>query len=334
MQRNEEQMSKGTALLRSLRRDRTYVYRLIGLILFAAVNLLTVITLHLHHDGQMRFLEITNLVTGIIITTIFVIGALDLVRRSTKYEKIKNEKKDLQSKLVTSQDLLFRIDNETRQEVGAWMHGTLQPQLTRLAKDIRAKKESDCNIVAQQVDDISEKYVRAYSHELFPPALFVSLEVGLETLLDGRAELNLDHQLTNASSFGISLRAPESELGAANKPLRLILNPEKRYAIYRIVEEAVANAEKKSSTSRIVVDIRFEGEDIRVSIRDNGAPVPQNVKPGLGHSIIDAFIQKFDGSFLLANVVDGVELVALIPYTPLTAAEKLNYRFQGGGLSE
>jgi len=323
-------MSKTFFLLRNLTSDRTFIFRLFSLVLFLSAEIFTVFVLHFHENGQLRHLAALNLIVAVVISTIFVIGAIDLSKRNINYEAIKTENNVITSKLTTSQDLLFRIDNETRQEVGAWMHGTLQPQLTRLAKDIRAEKESDCNIVAQQVDDISEKYVRAYSHELFPPALFVSLEVGLETLLDGRAELILDYQLTNASNFGIFLRAPESELSTANNPLRLILDAERRYAVYRIVEEAVANAEKKSSTSRIVVDIRFEGEEIRVSIRDNGAPVPKNVKPGLGHSIIDAFIQKFDGSFSLANVVDGVELVALIPYTPLTAAEKLNYRFQGG----
>ena len=229
---------------------------------------------------------------------------------------------------------MFRIDNETRQEVGAWLHGSLQPQLIRLAKNIREKKETDLNIVAQQIDDISEKFVRAYSHELFPPALFISLEVALETMLEGRAELILDERLTNASSFGFSIWSPKSGLPATNTPLRLVLDTEQRYAVYRIVEEAVANAEKKSSTSRIVADIRIESEEIRLSVRDNGSPILKNTKPGLGLSVIDAYVKKFDGSFSLENIADGVELIALIPYVSVTAAEKLNLRFHGEGQSD
>ena len=323
-------MSGRTSLLKALRRDRTYVYRLFSLILFAAINLFTVITLHFHEDGQLRYLEIANLVTGIIIPFIFVYGAIDLAKRNLNYESVKNEKEVISSKFSTTQDLLFRIDNETRQEVGAWLHGTLQPQLTRLARDMRAASGNENDLFAQRVDELSETYVRSYSHDLYPPSLIVSLEVGLETLLDGRAELTLDHRLTNASSVGFSIWSPESELGKKDQSLRLILGRERGFAVYRIVEEAIANAEKKSSTSRIVVDVRVESEDIRVSIRDNGSPIPKNVKPGLGHSIISAFIEKFDGTWSITNLADGVELIAHIPYAQVTVAEALHRRFQGG----
>jgi len=326
-------MSRWSSLLRSLKKERTNVYRLIGLVLYATTNLLTVITLQFHHDGQLRYLQIINLVTGIIITATVIYGAFDMSKRSIKYEKAKKEKAEIHSKLMDSQPLLFRIDNETRQEVGAWLHGSLQPQLIRLARNIREKKETDLNIVAQQIDDISEKFVRAYSHELFPPALFISLEVALETMLEGRAELILDERLTNASSFGFSIWSPESGLPATNTSLRLVLDTEQRYAVYRIVEEAVANAEKKSSTSRIVADIRIESEEIRLSVRDNGSPILKNTKPGLGLSVIDAYVKKFDGSFSLENIADGVELIALLPYSPVTAAEKLSLRFHGEGQS-
>ena len=327
-------MSNTFYLLRKLRSDRTFFYRLFSLVLFISAEIFTVLVLHFHENGQLRHIAVMNAVVGVTIASIFVYGAVDLSKRNVNYETVKTEKDVITSKFTTTQDLLFRIDNETRQEVGAWLHGTLQPQLTRLARDIRAQKESDCNLVAQRVDEISEKYVRAYSHELFPPALIVSLEVGLETLLEGRAELVLDHRLSNESTIGFSFSSPESEIKESDSPLRLILGRERGYAAYRIIEEAVANAEKKPSTTRIVADVRVEDAVLRLSVLDNGAPIPANSKPGLGHSIIDAFIQKFDGSWSLSNVDDGVELIAHIPYTPVTVAESLQLRFQGGGLSE
>jgi signal transduction histidine kinase len=295
---------------------------------------ITVVILHFHEHGQLRKLEIMNLVSGIIISAVFIYGAIDLAKRNINYESVKKEREKISTKLSSSQDLLFRIDNETRQEVGSWLHGTLQPQLTRLAKDIREKKQTDCTIVAQQVDEINEKFVRAYSHDLYPPSLIVSLEVGLETLLENRAELILDHRLTNASNIGFSFWSSGSGFEDSDRPLRFVLGRERSYAVYRIVEEAVANAEKKSSTSRIVVDVvvDVEGEKIRVSIHDNGAPIPADAKPGLGHSVIDAFVQKFDGNVSFKNVGDGVELIAYIPYHPKSVAETLNRRFQGGGL--
>jgi signal transduction histidine kinase len=294
---------------------------------------ITVVILHFHEHGQLRKLEIMNLVSGIIISAVFIYGAIDLAKRNINYESVKKEREKISTKLSSSQALLFRIDNETRQEVGSWLHGTLQPQLTRLAKDIREKKQTDCTIVAQQVDEINEKFVRAYSHDLYPPSLIVSLEVGLETLLENRAELILDHRLTNASNIGFSFWSSGSGFEDSDRPLRFVLGRERSYAVYRIVEEAVANAEKKPSTSRIVVDVvvDVEGEKIRVSIHDNGAPIPADAKPGLGHSVIDAFVQKFDGNVSFKNVGDGVELIAFIPYQPKTVAETLNRRFHAKG---
>ena len=326
-------MSRRVSLLRSLRRDRTYVYRLLALLLFISMSSITVVILHFHEHGQLRKLEIMNLVSGIIISAVFIYGAIDLAKRNINYESVKKEREKISTKLSSSQALLFRIDNETRQEVGSWLHGTLQPQLTRLAKDIREKKQTDCTIVAQQVDEINEKFVRAYSHDLYPPSLIVSLEVGLETLLENRAELILDHRLTNASNIGFSFWSSGSGFEDSDRPLRFVLGRERSYAVYRIVEEAVANAEKKPSTSRIVVDVvvDVEGEKIRVSIHDNGAPIPADAKPGLGHAVIDAFVQKFDGKMSLANVDGGVSLVALIPYHPKSVAETLNRRFQKQG---
>ena len=320
-------------MLRSLRRDRTYVYRLLALLLFISMSSITVVILHFHEHGQLRKLEIMNLVSGIIISAVFIYGAIDLAKRNINYESVKKEKEKISTKLSSSQALLFRIDNETRQEVGSWLHGTLQPQLTRLAKDIREKKQTDCTIVAQQVDEINEKFVRAYSHDLYPPSLIVSLEVGLETLLENRAELILDHRLTNASNIGFSFWSSGSGFEDSDRPLRFVLGRERSYAVYRIVEEAVANAEKKPSTSRIVVDVvvDVEGEKIRVSIHDNGAPILADAKPGLGHSVIDAFVQKFDGIVSFKNVGDGVELIAYIPYHPKSVAETLNRRFQKQG---
>ena len=320
-------------MLRSLRRDRTYVYRLLALLLFISMSSITVVILHFHEHGQLRKLEIMNLVSGIIISAVFIYGAIDLAKRNINYESVKKEREKISTKLSSSQALLFRIDNETRQEVGSWLHGTLQPQLTRLAKDIREKKQTDCTIVAQQVDEINEKFVRAYSHDLYPPSLIVSLEVGLETLLENRAELILDHRLTNASNIGFSFWSSGSGFEDSDRPLRFVLGRERSYAVYRIVEEAVANAEKKPSTSRIVVDVvvDVEGEKIRVSIHDNGAPIPADAKPGLGHSVIDAFVQKFDGNVSFKNVGDGVELIAYIPYHPKSVAETLNRRFQKQG---
>jgi signal transduction histidine kinase len=295
--------------------------------MFVSLEVISVILLDDQVSGKLQFLRLLNAVVGTAIAATFVYGAVDLAKRNLNYAKSVEDKEVMQTKYISTRELLFRIDNETREEVGAWLHGTLQPQLTRLAKEIRTKKDTNFDSIAQKVDEIGEKYVRAYSHDLYPPALAISLEVALETLLEGRAELVLDERLTNAADVGFAIWSPESGISDNNRTLRLHLGAEIVYATYRIIEEAVANAEKKPSTTRIIVDVRYDGEHVRISVTDNGDPISNNAKAGLGLSIIDAFMQKFDGTLTMNNVANGVEILVLLPYQAETIAEMLHKRF-------
>lgn len=322
-------MSKSLYLLRMLREDRSFFYRVGAFFGFVSLLCYTTLVLHFHEQGQLRFLEVINLVAGFGIACIFVAGAIDLSKRNQRFKAINNEKKDLQTKFASSQELLFRIDNETREEMGAWLHGTLQPKLTSLAKDIRTQKEIDLEVIARRVDEISEKFVRTYSHSLYPPALMVSLEVGLETLLEGRAELKLDERLTNAASVGFAIWSPNLGIPDNSRDLRLHLGGEYAYAAFRIVEEAVANAEKKPNTSAISVCVSIVGNALHISVRDNGDPIPESINLGLGLSVINSFMQNFGGTMSIENVAGGVELVASLPYQHQTVADMLLKRFQG-----
>ena len=315
---------------RILRRERTSWVRLVVVAIFITFEVYSIYILHREIDEQARTLVYLHIAVALMVLSGGIADAIITAKRLLKIEEANKQITDISSKYVSTRELLFRIDNETREEVGAWLHGTLQPQLVRLAKDIRTNKVTDSDLVAQRVDEIAEKYVRDYSHNLYPPALIVSLEVALETLLEDRAELILDERLTNASSLGFPLWSPESELTSYTGELRLVLGAERAYAAYRIVEEAVSNAEKKPSTTRIVVGVHVVDGNLQISVRDNGAPYVKNAQPGLGLSVIDAFVQRFEGTLSIDNVVDGVELVTNLSYVPETAASKLHQRFQGG----
>jgi len=319
---------------RILRRERNSWVRLVVIAILITFEMYSIYILHRETDEQARILVYLHIALALMVFSGGTVDAINTAKRLLKIEEADRQITDISSKYVSTRELLFRIDNETREEVGAWMHGTLQPQLVRLAKDIRTNKLNDGELVAQRVDEIAEKYVREYSHSLYPPALAISIEVALETLLEGRAELVLDERLTNTADIGYAIWSTESETSSNIRVQRLHLAAEISYATYRIIEEAVANAEKKSSTTRIVVDVRVEGEQVRISVRDNGDPISDNAKAGLGLSVINAFMQKFHGTMTMNNVADGVEVLVLLPYEAPTLADMLHKRFQGGGLDE
>jgi signal transduction histidine kinase len=86
-----------------------------------------------------------------------------------------------------------------------------------------------------------------------------------------------------------------------------------RYAIYRIVEEAVANAEKKLKATEITVDISIPDEQIIITVTDNGEPIDEANSPGLGTRLIDIFALRHGGSWQLSNIPDGVKFTCVLP---------------------
>jgi signal transduction histidine kinase len=88
---------------------------------------------------------------------------------------------------------------------------------------------------------------------------------------------------------------------------------QQRYAIYRIVEEAVANAEKKPSTTKINVDISIPEDQIIISVIDDGSPVGKSVELGLGTRLIDTYALLHKGSWHLKNISKGVEFRCVFP---------------------
>jgi signal transduction histidine kinase len=86
-----------------------------------------------------------------------------------------------------------------------------------------------------------------------------------------------------------------------------------RFAIYRIIEEAVANAEKKSSATKIRVDISIPKDQIIITVIDNGAPISDSVEPGLGSRLIDTYTLLHKGSWSLSNISEGVQFQCIFP---------------------
>jgi signal transduction histidine kinase len=313
--------------LNLLKRDRMNWVPVI-LTVFVIVYVVTVVrVLVAEEDESNSSLIMSAIVIGLMIITYVIFGVVRTANRIWQLDKQEAEIKALFSKYVNSRDLLHRIDNQTREEVGSWIHGTLQPKLAKLARDIRNAKDGDFEMLAERVDEINEEDVRAYSHVLFPPALLISLEVGLETLLENRADLVLDPRFTSAANLGFSVLTLQPSSESGEQPIRFNVGRDLGYAIYRIIEEAVANAEKKATTTKILVTVSYASEILSISVHDNGHPIAPGFQAGLGMTVIEAFTEKYEGTMSLKNVDGGVELLAQIPYIPVTVSEKLVSKF-------
>lgn len=232
------------------------------------------------------------------------------------------EKSDAESVVVSKHNLqllqqLGQLDMETRRELGAWLHSTVQPKLLSTARKAWSLHNDKSDEIAAEIDALNEDVVRRYSHHLFPIQLEIALALALADLLHERATFTFDKRMFPVIDAALE-RLPVPDMQTANRKSLLAENQvffpiKQRYAIYRIVEEAVSNAEKKSTTTEIIVDISIPHEQIIITVIDNGEPVSDLPAPGLGMRLIDSFTLLHDGSWNISNIPEGVQFQCKFP---------------------
>ncbi|MEY3147530.1 MAG: hypothetical protein RL688_749 [Actinomycetota bacterium] len=243
--------------------------------------------------------EIKSVVINVLLGLILLVLTVSAVL--TRKESVLNVGElaaDLRNRLVelnSSRDLLSQIDIETRREVGVWLHGQVQSFHLSLARRMRTVESKLAHELADELDVFTEETIRSFSHRLYPPALEISLDLALNDLLKGRASYEISREL---SSLDYTLQ------NVRILPFRV------RYILYRIVEECVANAEKKPLTKHISVEVLLQGDSIEVNVRDDGGPVPSPLVNGLGMRLIEDYLKSLSGDFNLATVGPGARFTA------------------------
>jgi signal transduction histidine kinase len=183
--------------------------------------------------------------------------------------------------------------------------------------------------IADEVDDLSENEIRNYAHQLFPPALNISLEAGLVDLVGENVELVIDERLSEQSA--VTTQSPNSDglTGAIPRMNRLVLPSGLSYAIYRVIEEGLSNANKKPEVTRIKVTVNVVGNSIEITVEDNGSKLSEPVTPGLGLTLFDIYSSNFGGRFSLENTQDGVAMRVVLMFTPVNVKEAISQKRTG-----
>ncbi len=282
---------------------------------------------------------------GTVITIAVLVAVWDLTRLLKTEAKIRHALQDLSTRHEKMLDTSRSLDASARHEIALWLHGTVQGELLSISRaqndyidsivhQVRERLEvsaiqrddlifvEDClHRISQRLSEDFERFIdqtiRRKSHSFFPPLLATSLQFALLDLLHGRAELQMDERLM------VTREAPSQKFGdeAESKTVqlkirelirgRIFLGPETRYRIYRVVEEAVTNAQKSGAT-RILVNIRVEGESLRITVVNNGAPVNDSFERSVGLLMVEALTTPGGGGWSLQNTPSGVEFCAHI----------------------
>jgi signal transduction histidine kinase len=83
--------------------------------------------------------------------------------------------------------------------------------------------------------------------------------------------------------------------------------------IYRFIQEGMANALRHGKASVIHIIFGLHNDTLMIKVRDNGEG-SKSIEDGIGFSGMKERVKKLDGVFTAANVIDGFEIKAEIPY--------------------
>ena len=303
--------------------NRILTLRLLAIFVLIIFQMIVLGLMRADPENDMQKAQVVALAGLFYSLFIFSLGMRNFLRVWKKDLKQSAEFKVLADDLTASQNQLGVLDGQLRKQIGAWLHGTVQSKLMKIARDVRNLDTSKAKEIANELDDLAENEIRDYSHRLFPPTLNISLQVGLIELCDGLAELEIDPSLTEQSDSGIRLDQSVLTHENTNVPNRLVLPTSLSYAIYRVVEEALSNAKKKQSTTKIMVRIKVIGNKIEIVVIDNGVKLMSDYEGGLGTTLFAVFAKQYGGTWSLSNTTDGVAFQTDYFFEPKTVQSEL-----------
>lgn len=191
-------------------------------------------------------------------------------------------------------EALTAAEGEARR-IGENIHDGLCHDLICLARLTETARSTGGTEILNEIQQLANKLTntaRIYSHDL---ALY---ELDMQSLPE--AIDSLAHRAEQFFDVSVEVNTGRS-LPA--------LSAEKTNHIYRIVREAIANANRHAKARHIWVDIIHEDRQIIVSITNDGLPIPDSCLAGLGTKQIQMRTRLLGGSFSLTRQ-PGDETVA------------------------
>jgi signal transduction histidine kinase len=146
----------------------------------------------------------------------------------------------------------------------------------------------------------AHREIRTLSYLLHPPRLAADrLEATLHQFVDG-------FQRRTGATVALDL---EGGVDAMPFPVQR--------AVFRVVQEALANAHKHGRAQRISVELSRREDGLRVEVADDGHSPQLQIVPGIGVPGMEARIERFGGVLSVTPTPSGTRVSAFVPSVAL-----------------
>jgi signal transduction histidine kinase len=217
--------------------------------------------------------------------------------------------------LEQAQHHIISATEALRREIAERLHGPVQTRMLvawhelgeceRLLETDLPAARAALTAVRADLDHIREHEVREASHALHPAIIEMGVVPAIESLTDRFADcFTADVEVDPAFS-------------QFDDPVEQPLSGALALAIYRVVEEALANSYRHGRATAVTISLRLRlGREVTVLVRDNGRGCdPTALTPGVGLSSIGGRVGQFGGSWAITGAPGrGTTLRAVFPF--------------------
>lgn len=202
---------------------------------------------------------------------------------------------------------LLNAEDTERRRIARELHDSTAQHLAGaklMLRGLDAKNPVEAGAVHDEVAGLLSNAldeIRSFAYLLHPPALeHLGLAAAIRQFATG---------FSRRADLGVTIDIPEDfpRLSYATE-----------IALYRVVQEALANVLGHSGSQRAVVRLRIAGEMVLLTVRDFGSGLPpkRGVVHGVGLEGMRLRLEFLKGHLSLRNAEPGLQLEAWTPFLP------------------
>ena len=282
-----------------------YFLTLVGASFFGTAFLTTIFGTNIFYEIYMGHLNFFNVVLRLFVPLWFMSSLLGLLLG--RIQKQSDRAQAALQTVVKQRRLLLESEERVRGQVAAYLHDRVQTDLVSIGLRVRAAVALEPKEMAREIESamdelerVRSEEVRSASRQLSPNLAHVDLNTALR-------------ELAGAYRPGLIITSVVSDPVA--KALRLPTELSRATGIYRICEQGLLNAAIHGHATECSIQVWFNSDnEFVVEIHDNGVGLPpKRVEPGMGFSVISAWVESMNGRWSLEPAEIGAKLTAVIP---------------------
>lgn len=236
-------------------------------------------------------------------TLLCINGFIGLSR--SKLMKALSEKEAALRTVENQRNQLLEYDESTRAKFSEFLHDRVQSSLVTACLELQEIQQRSSKEVVIEISRVIQNLEKLRSVEVRNASQTLSPAVGNADLF---TSINL---MTQSYAPQIKVNFPfnpevEAIQRSASRELFL--------GIYRIIEQAFLNGHIHGNAKHFEISISIASDFLTLTIENDGAPVLQETRKGLGTAIINSWVRTLNGAWTLENRNSGkVVLEAVLP---------------------